>query len=120
MIRSFGDRIFPVAYAGQTSWQRPHSVHENESTISFHVRSPTVPTPNLCGAPLNPWGYSFCVGSTITSPPLGFCTYFACIATFANGRGFVMQCTDGMYSLSGGIPGSCSQHGGNRRALLAP
>ena len=80
---------------------------------------PTVPTPNLCGAPVNPWGYNFCVGSTITSPPVGFCTYFACIATFANGRGFVMQCTDGMYSLSGGIPGSCSQHGGNRRALLA-
>ena len=28
MIRSFGDRILPVAYAGQASWQRPHSVHE--------------------------------------------------------------------------------------------
>ena len=45
MIRSFGERVFPVAYAGQTSWQRPHSVHENESTISFHVRSPTVAAP---------------------------------------------------------------------------
>ena len=40
MIRSFGESSFPVAYAGQTSWHRPHSVHENESTISFHVRSP--------------------------------------------------------------------------------
>jgi hypothetical protein len=69
---------------------------------------------------VNPWGYNFCVGLTITSTPVGFCTYFACIPSFANGRGFVMQCQDGMYSLSGGIPGSCSQHGGNRRALLAP
>jgi hypothetical protein len=79
-----------------------------------------VPTPNLCGAPVNPWGYNFCVGLTITSPPVGFCTYFACVPNFANGRGFVMQCQDGVYSLSGGIPGSCSGHGGNRRALLAP
>ena len=45
MITSFGESTLPVAYAGHTSWQRPHSVHENESTISFHVRSPIVPTP---------------------------------------------------------------------------
>ena len=32
MIRSFGDRIFPVAYAGHASWQRPHSVHEKPSS----------------------------------------------------------------------------------------
>ena len=45
MISSFGESSFPVAYAGQTSWQRPHSVHENVSTISFHVRSAIVPAP---------------------------------------------------------------------------
>ena len=45
MIRSFGESSLPVAYAGQTSWQRPHSVQENESTISFQVRSPIVSTP---------------------------------------------------------------------------
>ena len=45
MIRSFGDRIFPVACAGHASWQRPHSVHENASTTSFRVRSAIVATP---------------------------------------------------------------------------
>ena len=45
MITSFGDNSFPVAYAGQTSWQRPHSVHENASTTSFWVKSAIVATP---------------------------------------------------------------------------
>ena len=45
MIRSFGESSFPVAYAGQTSWQRPHSVQDIVSRIPFHVRSETVPAP---------------------------------------------------------------------------
>ena len=45
MIRSFGDSVFPVAQAGQASWQRPHSVHEKPSSISFQVRSASVPAP---------------------------------------------------------------------------
>ena len=45
MISSFGERIFPVAYAGHASWQRPHSVQENASTTSFRVRSAIVATP---------------------------------------------------------------------------
>ena len=45
MIRSFGDRIFPVAYAGHASWQRPHSVHEKPSSTSFRVRSKIVAAP---------------------------------------------------------------------------
>ena len=45
MITSLGERIFPVAYAGQASWQRPHSVHENASTTSLRVRSAIVATP---------------------------------------------------------------------------
>ena len=31
--------------AGQTSWQRPHSVHEKVSSICFQVMSATVPAP---------------------------------------------------------------------------
>src|ERR1039458_8028943 len=31
MISSLGDSILPVVNAGQASWQRPHSVHENVS-----------------------------------------------------------------------------------------
>jgi hypothetical protein len=45
MIRSFGDSSFPVAQAGHTSWQRPHSVQEKVSRVCFQVRSRTVPAP---------------------------------------------------------------------------
>ena len=45
MITSFGERSLPVAWAGQTSWQRPHSVHEKASTTSLRVRSAAVATP---------------------------------------------------------------------------
>jgi hypothetical protein len=68
----------------------------------------------------NPWGYNFTHGSHIYNPAGAFCSYFACIANFWNGRGYVMQCQDDEYSKSGGISGSCSHHGGNRRALLKP
>ena len=46
MIRSFGERSLPVAQAGQTSWQRPHSVHDIVSTICFQVMSASVPAPS--------------------------------------------------------------------------
>jgi len=79
---------------------------------------PTKAAANLCGAPANPWNYTFCSGSTITSPPSSFCGYFACIDNFWKGTGYVMECQDGRYSKSGGHSGSCSYHGGNWRALL--
>src|SRR5439155_11289037 len=73
---------------------------------------PNTPTPqNLCGAPANPWNYTFCGGTFISSPPSNFCSYFNCIASFANGRGYVTECRDGTYSKSGGISGSCSGPG---------
>ena len=78
------------------------------------------PVADTCGAPQNPWGYGFCSGSTISNPPGNFCSYFSCISNFWNGRGYVEQCKDGMFSKSGGISGSCSYHGGNRQALLQP
>jgi hypothetical protein len=34
------------------------------------------------------------------------------IPNYANGRGYRVQCNDGMYSKSGGIQGACSGHGG--------
>jgi hypothetical protein len=68
----------------------------------------------------NPWGYNFTHGSYITSPPGGFCGYFNCIPSFWNGSGYVVQCQDGTYSKSGGHTGSCSRHGGDKRALLKP
>ena len=45
MMSSFGDSSLPVFHAGQTSWQRPHSVHETVSIICFQVRSAIVPAP---------------------------------------------------------------------------
>lgn len=74
-------------------------------------------TVNLCGAPSNPWNYNFCGGSTISNPPDDFCSFFECIDNFWNGRGYVIQCKDNMFSKSGGISGSCSYHGGYRRSL---
>jgi hypothetical protein len=79
---------------------------------------PTLAAAKLCGAPGNPWGYTFCGGSHITSPPSDFCGYFDCITNFPNGKGYVEQCSDGMFSLSGGRRGACSYHGGERRPLF--
>ncbi len=54
MISSFGESSLPVAYAGHTSWQRPHSVHENVSTICFQVRSETVAAPKRMSSSATP------------------------------------------------------------------
>jgi hypothetical protein len=81
---------------------------------------PPPPQPQGCGAAQNPWGYDFCSGGAyIYSPPANFCSYFSCIASFWDGVGYVMQCSDGMFSKSGGRQGSCSHHGGNSRPLYA-
>src|SRR5438876_594882 len=39
IISNLGDRGLPVLYAGQTSWHRPHSVHDIVSSICFQVMS---------------------------------------------------------------------------------
>lgn len=84
----------------------------------------TTPKPkpvDLCGAPANPWNYTFCGGSYIDNPPSNFCSYFNCINSFwDNTNGYVMQCEDLMFSHSGGVRGSCSYHGGNKRPLYRP
>lgn len=33
------------------------------------------------------------------------------------GRGFMVECNDGSYSMSGGIRGACSHHGGTDRSV---
>jgi hypothetical protein len=83
--------------------------------------TPVPPTPKPCTTlNCNPWGYSFS-GTTLTyNPPSAFCSYFACIANFWNGNGYVVECADERYSKSGGIQGACSQHGGVFRPLYAP
>jgi hypothetical protein len=73
-------------------------------------------TPKI-GVNGNPWGYDFTSGRVITAPPSAFCRYFACIANFPQGRGYVVECRDLRYSRSGGIRGACSSHRGVYRPL---
>ncbi len=75
--------------------------------------------PNLCGAPSNPYGYTFCGGSRITKPAAAICDYLECIANFWNGNGYVVECKDFTFSKSGGIQGVCSHHSGYLRDLYA-
>lgn len=76
--------------------------------------------PSLCGAPSNPYGYNLCGdGSYITSPASGVCDYFDCIDNFWNGSGHMEECQDGTYSMSGGIRGACSDHGGEDQAVYS-
>jgi hypothetical protein len=80
---------------------------------------PTVAA-GLCGAPANPFGYTFCGGQVITAPDSAVCSYFNCIPNFPNGKGYMEQCRDGMYSMSGGRSGACSSHGGENQSVLKP
>ncbi|GFJ92194.1 hypothetical protein [Phytohabitans rumicis] len=69
-------------------------------------------------APSNPYGYNYCSrGSRITDPKPDICSYFDCIDNFWNGKGYMIECDDGMVSMSGGRQGSCSYHGGNNRTV---
>ena len=76
---------------------------------------------NYCGAPANPWHYSFCGSLVIYSPPTNFCSYFHCIPSFwRSTNGYVVQCADLLFSHSGGRQGACSSHGGEYRILYRP
>ena len=77
------------------------------------------PTPTCQAVNGNPWCYNFNPGNLIYNPPPNFCDYFNCIASFWNGSGFVNECSDGTYSLSGGHSGDCSHHGGEWRPLYS-
>lgn len=75
---------------------------------------------STCGAPKNPYGYNFCGnGGHITSPASGVCDYFNCIDNFWNGNGYMVECKDGDYSMSGGIRGACSDHHGVEQAVYS-
>ncbi|HEY3871831.1 MAG TPA: hypothetical protein VGM10_25940 [Actinocrinis sp.] len=83
--------------------------------------APAAPAgPDLCGAPPNPYGYNFCGnGGYITSPAGGVCGYFDCIDNFSNGHGYMEECSDGTYSMSGGVRGACSDHGGEEQPVYS-
>jgi hypothetical protein len=78
-------------------------------------RPPSAPT---CGGPKNPYQLNLCGrGHLVTSPPVDVCSYFSCIPSFDNGIGYMAECNDGMYSMSGGRPGTCSHHHGEGRPV---
>lgn len=116
--------------ATATSTAQPTATPKPKPTATPKPRPTATPKPKPTATPKpscpngavngNPWCYNFTSGNNIYGPPSSFCSYFACIGNFWNGRGYVMQCQDGMYSKSGGISGSCSSHHGNKRALLKP
>ncbi|SCL20154.1 hypothetical protein GA0070624_1929 [Micromonospora rhizosphaerae] len=70
-----------------------------------------------CGAPVNPFGYDYCGGSRIREPAKRICDYFHCGAGFWSGRGYLVQCRDGVVSLTGGQPEACAGHEGVRRTV---
>lgn len=82
------------------------------------VLTPT--TPDTCGAPPNKWYFTFCGGPPVTNAPYDFCHTFPCVDRFFSGTGYVVQCKDGLYSLTGGTPDACSGHGGVWRTLAEP
>jgi len=89
------------------------------------VGTPPPPPPSgggsgLCGAPANPYGFNYCGrGGLIYSPPTDICNYFACIGNFWNGTGYMVECADGMVSMSGGRQGACSYHEGELQPVYS-
>ncbi len=102
-----------------TPTSRPTATPTPKPTAKPTAKPTPRPTQKPTGVNGNPWGYDFTPGNLIYHPPAAFCDYFACISTFWNGQGYVMECQDGMYSKSGGRSGSCSHHGGNWRPLYS-
>ncbi len=99
---------------------RPSSRAKTTTQSRPGRQSEAAPTPEavpLCDAPENPYGYNFCGGNLITDPKPDTCRYFDCIPYFSEGKGYMIQCSDDTFSMSGGRQGSCSHHGGNRRPV---
>jgi hypothetical protein len=79
---------------------------------------PTARAAPLCGAPANPYGFNFCGrGGLVYNPPGAVCSYFDCVSGFWDGTGYLEECRDRSYSLTGGQPGSCAKSGGSRRTV---
>src|SRR5438552_17678923 len=61
---SRGSSSLPVAWAGHTDVQRPHTVHASVSKSCFHVKSSIVDAPNVSSSVSIKFGIGF-------MPPLG-------------------------------------------------
>lgn len=89
-------------------------------TTTRPAPSPTATAAALCGAPANPYGYNFCGrGSVVRHPPGDVCTYFTCGRDFWTGTGYLVQCRDSQFLLTGGRHESCNDHGGQWRIVAS-
>ncbi|MFI7606695.1 hypothetical protein ACIBTV_16360 [Micromonospora sp. NPDC049366] len=79
--------------------------------------SPSSSAERRCGAPVNPMGYDFCGGYRIRKPAAETCDHFDCAQEFWSGRGYLVQCRDGVVSLTGGSREACAGHRGVRRTV---
>jgi hypothetical protein len=112
----------PTGAGTATSPAGPPSPPPATASPAAPVRKVVTPHPAAapvprCGAPANPIGFTFCPGTLVTLPDLRACAYFACVPNFRHGDGYLIQCRDGQLSMSGGIRGSCSHHGGDLRPV---
>ncbi len=129
----------PNGIYGSPSFGRPSSppgttappTHSPTPSKKSPTRPPTKPptTPPHTSPPPkyppvngNPWDFNFVCCHLIyqSSTPPNFCDYLTCEGEFFTEPGYIVECWDGDYGHAGGIQGSCSHHGGNRRAMLMP
>jgi len=106
-----------------TPTHKPKPTPTPKPTVKPAPKPTPKPTPSCNAVNNNPWCYTFDPGNLITNPPSNFCDYFNCIASFWGADdpdgGYVVECSDGAFSQSGGESGSCSHHGGNWRPLYS-
>ncbi|MDZ5445154.1 hypothetical protein U2F26_20860 [Micromonospora sp. 4G57] len=104
-----------------------------ETTLAPKPRKKTSPAPTparsrtaapqpagepRCGAPANPFGYDFCGdGYRVRRPAARTCEFFDCAPGFWSGSGYLVQCRDGLLSLTGGQREACAGQGGVRRIV---
>ncbi|MFG2058589.1 hypothetical protein ACGFI9_31650 [Micromonospora sp. NPDC048930] len=85
---------------------------------------PTVPgdqpTPaDRCGAPENPYGYTYCGGDLVHEPATGVCGFFTCVDGFWAGKGYLIVCDDGRIGMVGGSTGRCPERAGRKDPVYA-
>ncbi|MFU8870430.1 hypothetical protein [Micromonospora sp. SL4-19] len=79
--------------------------------------TPSPTEPDRCGAPANPYGYNYCGGSYVYDPAPDVCAWFACVQNLWEGKGYLVQCEDGLISRTGMKRGPCAEHDGTRRPV---
>jgi hypothetical protein len=107
----------PILPSGPTAAE-PSTAEPSTAEPTTAKPTPT-PTPSdLCGAPANPYGYNFCGrGGLLFEPSDDICSYVRCDDTFWRSDGFMVECADHAYALSGGEPDACAEHRGSVRPL---